>query len=155
MKVISLWQPWATWCMIPWKTIETRGHNMFRSLAGQRIAIHAARKTDPDAWSTAEPYLTAAQWNEAQGMVYPHGYVLGTVTVAYAIWGHPRDSKAALCPVDITRYCLYLAEPHRFETPIPARGFQGIWEWDGAGSFQDHWEHPMNPLFQMKENARD
>ena len=41
MKVLTLHQPWATLIALGVKTIETRGQ-AFRSLVGQRIAIHAA-----------------------------------------------------------------------------------------------------------------
>ena len=46
MKAISLWQPWATFVTMKWKTIETRTHQWFNGLVGQRIAIHAAMNID-------------------------------------------------------------------------------------------------------------
>ena len=62
MKAITLWQPWASLCVIPrpidpatfstfggaiplpFKTIETRSWPAPKSLIGQRIAIHAAKR---------------------------------------------------------------------------------------------------------------
>lgn len=44
MKAISLWQPYASLIAAGKKTIETRTHSRRRSLAGQRIAIHAAKR---------------------------------------------------------------------------------------------------------------
>lgn len=52
MKVITLWQPWATWVVLGWKTIETRLHPRFASLAGQVIGIHAGLKFDDLAMDT-------------------------------------------------------------------------------------------------------
>lgn len=49
MKVLTLWQPHASLCVIinpatgePYKTIETRGWTPPASLIGQRVALHAA-----------------------------------------------------------------------------------------------------------------
>lgn len=45
LKVISLWQPWASLVAEGVKTIETRGRqHPWRSAIGQRIAIHATAK---------------------------------------------------------------------------------------------------------------
>jgi predicted transcriptional regulator len=41
MKVITLWQPWASFIALGWKTIETRTHDRFKNLVCERIAIHA------------------------------------------------------------------------------------------------------------------
>lgn len=54
--VITLYQPWATWIMRRWKTIETRTHNRFVKLLGKSVLIHAGQQTDATAaWN---PYLT-------------------------------------------------------------------------------------------------
>ena len=44
MKAISLWQPWAHAIAVGKKTIETRHWHAPRSIIGQRIAIHAAKR---------------------------------------------------------------------------------------------------------------
>lgn len=44
--VITLYQPWATWIMRGWKTIETRTHNRFACLDHKTILIHAGKITD-------------------------------------------------------------------------------------------------------------
>lgn len=54
MKAISLWQPWATLIAAGIKPFETRSWAPPRSLIGQTIAIHAARKVDKDAAALAE-----------------------------------------------------------------------------------------------------
>lgn len=43
MKVITLWQPWATLIPLGLKTIETRSFPAPKSLVGQTIAIHSAK----------------------------------------------------------------------------------------------------------------
>ena len=45
MKAISLHQPWASLIAVGIKTIETRSWAPPKALIGQRIAIHAAKKT--------------------------------------------------------------------------------------------------------------
>lgn len=49
MKALSLWQPWASLIAHGIKTIETRSWPPPKSLIGQRIAIHAAKR-----WTRAE-----------------------------------------------------------------------------------------------------
>lgn len=44
MKALTLWQPWASLIAVGLKTIETRSRAAPRSLIGQRIAIHAAKR---------------------------------------------------------------------------------------------------------------
>jgi hypothetical protein len=44
LKAISLWQPWASLIAHGVKTIETRSWAPPKSLLGQRIAIHAAKR---------------------------------------------------------------------------------------------------------------
>lgn len=44
MKALTLWQPWASLIAVGVKTIETRSWAAPKSLIGQRIAIHAAKR---------------------------------------------------------------------------------------------------------------
>lgn len=64
MKAISIRQPWVFWIHKGWKTIETRSHNRFQKLKGQRIAIQAGKIMDKSAFFHAEPFLTKKQMNE-------------------------------------------------------------------------------------------
>ena len=59
--VITLYQPWATWIMRGWKTIETRTHSRFACLRGQTILIHAGKTTDKSELVTENIYLTSQQ----------------------------------------------------------------------------------------------
>lgn len=57
MKAISLWQPWASLIAAGVKPFETRHWPPPRSLIGQTIAIHAAKKVDKDAAAFAEELM--------------------------------------------------------------------------------------------------
>lgn len=71
---ITLTQPWATWIIRGWKTIETRTHNRFACLDKKTILIHAGMTTDKSAANN--PYLTKDQlmYNPDE-MV--NGFILG------------------------------------------------------------------------------
>lgn len=57
MKAISLWQPWASLIACGAKPFETRSFAPPSDLIGQVIAIHAAKKIDPEAAEFAEELL--------------------------------------------------------------------------------------------------
>lgn len=67
-----LFQPWASWIMKEWETIETRTHNRFASLKGKTILIHAGKTTDYSAFKNA--YLPEV---ENEKMI--NGFILGSV----------------------------------------------------------------------------
>lgn len=130
LTCISLWQPWAQWVMLGWKTIETRTHNRFKSLVGKRVGIHATHKWDRATAKLALPYLTKEQL-EQTGKMYDQwqtsGQLLGTVEVTQSRLLVPADAPQAMIECDTTRYGLFLRDPQPFEKPIPAKGMQGIW----------------------------
>jgi len=149
MKAITLCEPWATLISLGLKTIETRTHGRFRCLEGERIAIHAGQRFDRSAWWTITdilaqiPHGRAAYdedrlneiWDEiidwGQDMFgeegqWNQGTIVATATVAEARWGRPGDSLGALCDA-AGRFCLVLADVHRLERRIFAKGHQGIW----------------------------
>jgi len=131
LPVISLWQPWATWIAWGWKTIETRGHDRFRRLAGMRLAIHAAQHFDHDAMAVAWPYLAEiADGPVAQRVAYPPSYypkgvIVCTAAVENLGWLSPADSRAALCQCNSSRFGLWLGQVQQ-TPPIKIRGRQGI-----------------------------
>lgn len=57
MKAISLHRPWCYFIEWEWKTIETREHERFSALAGQRIAIHAALEWDADWYAKVKDFI--------------------------------------------------------------------------------------------------
>lgn len=64
MKAISLWQPWASLIACGAKPFETRHWAPPRELIGQRIAIHAAKKVDPEARAFAEDLMYGQHGDE-------------------------------------------------------------------------------------------
>ena len=131
MKAITMWQPWATWVELGFKTIETRTHARFMSLAGQRIAIHAGKHYDNDARKLAAPYLTPGMvkmTNIIGGLVgFTHGQIVAVVTVTASRVLTAADSQASL--IDASgRYGLVLADRIRLGRPVATRGQMGIWE---------------------------
>lgn len=144
MKAITLWQPWASLIALGLKTIETRGHDHFKWLKGQRIAIHAGKQFDRQAireiasaeWWTPElderlswDYDGTRHSRLDSDNVWPSGLVLCTAQVVEARWLTPADNRAAFCRCDPTRFGLVLVQVKRLIPPVPAKGAQGVWEW--------------------------
>ncbi len=136
MKAISLWQPWATAVLLKWKTIETRTHARFKSLQGQRIAIHAAKKVDKDVTDLFYdnlPRMTALEIENLFRFVeICRGKIMCTAHVITARWAPNVDfdvrekwNRQALCEVG-GKYLLFLDEIEPLRNIIPFRGRQGI-----------------------------
>jgi hypothetical protein len=138
--VITLYQPWATWIMRKWKTIETRTHNRFSCLRNRTILIHAGKKTDELA--AQNPYLTVGQilFNPDEMI---NGYILGSAYVKDFRILDPQDSKNALIDCSsVKRYGLFLDHVITFDDPIPENGEQGIWYYNLEGRHKD--DKPIN-----------
>ena len=124
MRAISLWQPWAQWVALSWKTIETRTHNRFASLVGQRIAIHAAQKIDwvwrDKARLSNEQFL----WTFGNMLDWPRGAVVCTAQVIEHARLSAVMSPLALCDCSGNDlFGLVLEDVQRFD-PIPWKGNQ-------------------------------
>lgn len=128
--VITLYQPWATWIMREWKTIETRTHSRFESLLRKRILIHAGMKTDYSKLTVENPYLTKAQILHNPNEVI-NGAILGKVYVDACGWlcGDEWENKSALIETN-DRYGLFLEQIEKLDQPIPVKGEMGIWYYD-------------------------
>lgn len=130
MKAITLWQPWACWISHGYKTIETRTHDRFKNLKGQRIAIHASKKFDKDYKSSFKwlfkkdrPIKILAVSMDA----YFGGHIVCTAFVEDVGWLNRLHSKYALIDCTNTkRFGLFLTDVVRLEKPIPCKGRQGI-----------------------------
>jgi len=125
MKCITLWQPWATWIALDWKTIETRTHSRFACLVGERIAIHAGRRWDKAAFDLAAPYLTEDQIKQTTDV--PSGVVVCTAYVYNHFALSVAHSRYALIECESIRFGLLLSDIRPLKTLMPARGCQGIW----------------------------
>jgi hypothetical protein len=130
LPVITLYQPWATWIMREWKTIETRTHDRFSCLVNRTILIHAGQRTDDSHAAIRNPYLTKAQIMYNPDEVV-NGVILGSVHVYDFRALSDNDSKAALIDCGtVQRYGLFLNNIQKFENPIPVKGEMGIWYFD-------------------------
>lgn len=125
---ITIYQPWATWIVRGWKTIETRTHNRFACLNNKTVLIHAGMKTD--AAAANNPYLTREQiMHNPEAVV--NGYILGSVHVSDFRKLDLIDSKAALIDCgSVERYGLFLDQIVQYPQPIPVKGDMGIWYFD-------------------------
>jgi hypothetical protein len=131
IPIISLWQPWAQWVILGWKTIETRIHPRFETLAGKRIGIHSAKTWDKQAIHEARLYLTDDQVRQTYESLHDFfkndaGKIIGTVFVREHRLTEPEDSQAALIECNTPRYGLYLRDPIKLDPPIAVKGRQAI-----------------------------
>lgn len=130
LPVITLYQPWATWIMREWKTIETRIHNRFSSLNGKTILIHAGQRTDDSSLAIRNPYLTKEQilFNPDEVV---NGFILGSAFVYDFMALTDHDSQKALIDCGtVDRYGLFLDQINKFQNTIPVKGEMGIWYYD-------------------------
>lgn len=130
LPVITLYQPWATWIMREWKTIETRTHSRFSSLLQKNILIHAGQKTDDSDFAVNNPYLSKEQiLHNPDEMI--NGFILGTAYVYDFSRLSDIDSKKSLIDCDsYVRFGLFLKDIKKFDVPIPVKGEMGIWYFD-------------------------
>ena len=134
LPCITLWQPWATWIVRGWKTIETRTHPRFKSLAGKRIGIHAGMMIDDSPLVVSNNYLKREQILYKPEEVV-QGYLLGSALVDDFRRCTKLDSKEALIDCEYSmRWGLVLSDIRRAPTPIKIKGAQGIWTYHVAAS---------------------
>lgn len=164
IKVISLWQPWATLMAAGYKRIETRSWPPRGLKSGQLVAIHAAKRWTEDERDICidDPYfrryLTLAQrrglWDFERP---PLGCVVAVARYQEAI------STDAINTVNLPgayqpqlvisyredafgnygpdRYGWVFSEVRPLE-PIPLRGMQGIFDWTPPAEL--HYLEPRN-----------
>ncbi len=146
MKAITLWQPWATLVAIGAKRIETRSWRP----AGDGclwLAIHAAslKSTPAKARYLAdrEPFrtaLAAAGHHTEEMFDLPFGCIVAVARVAgyvycsgQSIW--PQEPERSFGDYTRDRWAWVFDEVRRLPVPIPARGHQGLWEWEPPEGF--------------------
>jgi hypothetical protein len=125
MRAISLWQPWATAIVLGRKTIETR--SWFTPYRGP-IAIHAAKRP-----LDVEELLLCSELGMPQT-----GHAFGAVVAIADLISCMRTEGLAPSIEDRAwgnftpgRYGWVLANVRPLTPPVPARGMQGLWNWDG------------------------
>lgn len=130
LPAITLWAPWGSLIAALFKQIETRTHDRFRSLVGQRIAIHQGLKLDSLGHVCYELATLgrddALAWLPTRLRSLPRGAVVATAYVAAHRELHVWDCWHACCNC-IGLYGLFLKHVKPLETPIAMPGHQGIW----------------------------
>lgn len=147
MKVLTLTQPWATLVAIGAKRIETRSWNT--NYRGQ-LAIHAAKgypKWAHELCSTS-PFLECLKdciKPLPLGVVIATCELIGTHRVDEMDWipgkrgwskgshfHEASEQEKAFGDYSLGRYMWFLDNVKKLETPIPAKGALGLWEWEGV-----------------------
>ena len=150
LKVITVWQPWASLIMAGVKPYEFRGWELPVALRNKRHGVHAgARKVKvdeinelirrlegPEPWTvslfkSAVPLLRS--WRDDPEKL-PRSCVLGTAFFGSPVLGSviARDFGAPVNDSDRTAHSTWgwpVSAIEHFEPPVPARGAQGWWEW--------------------------
>lgn len=132
MKLLSLWQPYATCMERGWKTNETRG---FKPVYRGDVAIHAALKRLP-AQFIDQIYREAGLVAPIEP--HPHGVILCVVELFEVL--HAEHARAFLLHADTAgsareillgnysdgRYAWCTRNLRRLSRPVRARGVQGM-----------------------------
>lgn len=158
MKAITIWQPWASLLTCGAKRYETRS---WATNYRGTIAIHASKKLfDTGTYLDRDLHHFA----DALGLpdIYsfdklPRGRIISTVELVacHRIQMDPKTHRVALYDNrgyqssvslgadellfgDWTsgRYALEIANIKRLNTPIPAKGKQGLWNWEAVQANQ-------------------
>ncbi|RCX07894.1 ASCH domain-containing protein [Anaerobacterium chartisolvens] len=144
MKALTFIQPWATLIALGEKQIETRG--WYTNYRGP-VAIHAGRKLDLEACEQTE--IKAALLKH--GICSPEELPLGSVIAVSNIFdcvkmvgSTDEKFKAAIPGYKLTykeyslgdyrpgRYAWIQAGVKRLSCPVPAKGAQRLWQWEGV-----------------------
>ena len=140
MKVISVWNPWATLIVHGFKIFETRSWPAPKSMLGQTLGIASTRKVNPvQRAAFDEPLFAGFYFMTGLPVLHelPHGYLLGTVTldsvehITEEFLLDITEEERAYGWHDIGRYAWRLKNVVKFDEPIPIMGKQGIWDYTG------------------------
>jgi hypothetical protein len=120
MRALSLWQPWASLIYDERKLIETR--HWYMSCIGP-LAIHAAKRVEKDA---CEDF--GYDWR-----TIPKGAILCIVNIKKCVrFPHPEAPPDDYGDFTEGRFGTLMEMLEKFPVPIPAKGMQGIWNWERA-----------------------
>lgn len=141
MKCLSLWQPWATLLVSGRKRVETRSWPIRHR---GPLLIHAAKKWTQELSTMAldEPFRSALE-----GCKVEFGSIIGRVTVRECYPTERVNLMDADCGLGVSgnvlsigtteaafgdyspgRFAFLCVESVAFDTPIPFRGMQGLFD---------------------------
>lgn len=134
-KVITVWQPWASFLAAGVKQYETR--SWMHQYRGP-IAIHAGKKWDGALRRQTE--LLLSRFPELQSAIDPDNPVLGAIVGTGQLTDivtsddsirHLSPRERALGDWSPGRYGWRIHKSKLLQAVIPAPGKQGLWDWDG------------------------
>lgn len=149
IKALSLHQPWPSLIAVGAKRIETRSWRPPDSAMGMPLAIHAAKRVVkfPDTplycrFNEAVEQYLGPNWQST----IPTGAVLAIATLSEArLFRHREDlpdgDEALFGEYGPGRWMWKLTNVVPVEPPQPARGYQGLWTWDGGDLASDYRPH--------------
>lgn len=118
MKALTLWQPWASLIVDGRKPDETRPRPWY--YVGE-FAIHAGQYVDREA---------CVRFGYDPDTI-PTGAVLGTAHKTGCIkTPSPYAPPNPYGNFDPNRFVYPVTNVKKFDTPVPAKGSQGVWEWE-------------------------
>ena len=152
MKALTLWQPWATLIAEGHKRLETRSWRPPKGFVGERMAIHAAGRNVCKQGGTyfcdTVTECLGDEWDKPG--VLPRGAVVATVRITdfvflgndlFSSYDQVMDKMEKMFKNDCgpyeeifgdytsLRFVWVLDELEKFDTPVPAKGHQKVWNW--------------------------
>lgn len=148
MRCITIWQPWATLIALGEKKFETRS---WATQHRDAIAIHAGKKVDK-AICQKEPFRSILAKHGYTADTLPTGSVVAVCRLAdclevtessggMVMLESPlqsiviSDLEKAFGLFELGRFAWELADVRRLPKPIPAKGMQGLWNWEETHDF--------------------
>lgn len=136
MRALTIWQPWASFLALGYKRIETRSWRQL-VMPGEVIAIHAAKRPEPDRLYGPEYKARQAVQNsygwEAGAKAFPLGAVVALCTFDRIVGVAAPDIAAlsrrelALGDFSEGRYGWRVGSLAAMQEPIPCKGAQRLW----------------------------
>lgn len=140
LRCLTLWQPWASGIAAGIKTIETRPAS-FRFRPCGLLGIHAGKRWDD--FFGEEDFLTPLVLKCFPLDLLREAFKVRKALVAIVPWAETKTYQNVVdwdldfgkhrCPYGFFEHGkkgLILGEP-RLIVPIPMRGYQGLWGWEG------------------------
>lgn len=136
MKAITVYQPWASLIILGEKRYETR---RWKTNYRGPIAIHAGKRNDLRNTVSMHQDNIFRKCFDRHGVDWrtlPIGAVLGTATLVDclpmtdALIRAQSSQEWMIGEWKPGRFALRIEDVEMFDEPIPAQGFQRIWDWE-------------------------
>ena len=140
MKVLSIWQPYASLAVHGFKTVETRSYPVGEWAHGTRIGIASTKRIVAAQRAVMKDEEFLKQYGKTglpELKELPHGFLIGTAIIetcyriaqchlgalgAERVFGDWRPG----------RYAWVLKDPEVWAEPVPVRGLQRMWNFQPA-----------------------